>query len=167
MSQVIVGTGLPEAVHSKLTSVPFLTTIFPSSGLGLILGGTEKFKKWRKRLITRFSWKRAGNTTLRYLNFFTIVCASVLLLLLKNLKDHNTLSFHFFCCGTKRLKCFPRDVLLQGQRKLLLACNCRHNDHLYCKSVWFRKIRVWLEIVSRFNLNCQSGFYISTFSLLF
>ena len=101
LSQVIVGTGLPEAVHSKLTSVPFLTTIFPSSGLGLILGGTEKFEKFEKRLIfqeinawlylispgfhkiTRFSWKRAGNTTLRYLNFFTIVCASVLLLLLK------------------------------------------------------------------------------------
>ena len=89
LSQVIVGTGLPEAVHSKLTSVPFLTTIFPSSGLGLILGGTEKFEKWRKKVIifqrinawlylispgfhkiTRFSWKKAGRTTLRYLNFF-------------------------------------------------------------------------------------------------
>ena len=118
MSQVIVGTGLPEAVHSKLTSVPFLTTIFPSSGLGLILGGTEKFEKWRKKNF----WKKAASAKKT-----------------SKITSHNTLSFHFFCCGTKRLKCFPRDVLLQGQRKLLLACNCRHNDHLYCKSVWFRK----------------------------
>ena len=41
---VMVGTGLPDALHSKATSVPFLTTMFPSSGLGLTLGGTKK--KW-------------------------------------------------------------------------------------------------------------------------
>ena len=38
---VMVGTGLPDALHSKATSVPFLTTMFPSSGLGLTLGGTK------------------------------------------------------------------------------------------------------------------------------
>ena len=40
--QTISGTGFPEAEHSKVTSVPFLTTMLPSSGLGLTLGGTEK-----------------------------------------------------------------------------------------------------------------------------
>ena len=40
--QAISGTGFPEAEHSKVTSVPFLTTMLPSSGLGLTLGGTEK-----------------------------------------------------------------------------------------------------------------------------
>ena len=45
LSQVMVGTGFPDAVHSKLTSVPFLTTMFPSSGFGLILGGTGKFER--------------------------------------------------------------------------------------------------------------------------
>ena len=39
--QVTFGTGLPEAEHSSVTSVPFLTTIFPSSGLARTLGGTE------------------------------------------------------------------------------------------------------------------------------
>ena len=39
--QVTFGTGLPEAEHSNVTSVPFLTTIFPSSGLARTLGGTE------------------------------------------------------------------------------------------------------------------------------
>ena len=37
----MVGTGLPEALHSKVTSVPFFTTILPSAGLGLTRGGTE------------------------------------------------------------------------------------------------------------------------------
>ena len=112
LSQVIVGTGLPEAVHSKLTSVPFLTTIFPSSGLGLILGGTEKFKKWRKRLITRFSWKRAGNTTLRYLNFFTIVCASVLLLLLKKPQRSQHPFFPLFLLWDETTQMFPKGCLI-------------------------------------------------------
>lgn len=41
----MTGTGLPEAEHSRVTSVPFLTTMFPSSGLGLTLGGTVNEKR--------------------------------------------------------------------------------------------------------------------------
>lgn len=40
----MTGTGLPEAEHSRVTSVPFLTTMLPSSGLGLTLGGTANEK---------------------------------------------------------------------------------------------------------------------------
>ena len=36
-----VGTGFPDAEHSKVTSVPFLTTILPSSGFARTLGGTD------------------------------------------------------------------------------------------------------------------------------
>ena len=39
--QVIFGTGLPEASHSRLTSVPFFTTMLPSAGRGFTRGGTE------------------------------------------------------------------------------------------------------------------------------
>ena len=43
---VTVGTGFPEAWHSKVTAVPFFTTMLPSAGFDLTLGGTaEKGKK--------------------------------------------------------------------------------------------------------------------------
>ena len=38
--QVTVGTGFPEAEHSNVTGVPFLTTMLPSSGFARTLGGT-------------------------------------------------------------------------------------------------------------------------------
>ena len=40
--QVMRGTGFPEAEHSSVTSVPFLTTMLPSSGRGFTRGGTAK-----------------------------------------------------------------------------------------------------------------------------
>ena len=42
LSQVMVGTGFPEALHSSLTRKPFFTTMLPSSGTELTRGGTEK-----------------------------------------------------------------------------------------------------------------------------
>lgn len=39
--QVTVGTGFPEAEHSRVISLPFLTTMFPSLGLARTLGGTK------------------------------------------------------------------------------------------------------------------------------
>jgi hypothetical protein len=39
--QVMVGTGLPEALHSKVTEPPLRTVIEPVEGWLRIVGGTE------------------------------------------------------------------------------------------------------------------------------
>ena len=41
--QVTFGTGFPDAEHSRVTSVPFFTTMLPSSGLARTLGGTVEY----------------------------------------------------------------------------------------------------------------------------
>lgn len=45
--QCIVGTGLPEALHSKVTVPPFLAVNCPVEGDVLILGGTKTDNKSR------------------------------------------------------------------------------------------------------------------------
>ena len=39
---VTFGTGFPDAMHSSITSTPFLITILPSAGFDRTRGGTEK-----------------------------------------------------------------------------------------------------------------------------
>jgi hypothetical protein len=48
LDHVTMGTGLPDAEHSSVISVPFLTTMLPSSGVGRTRGGTgRESTRWR------------------------------------------------------------------------------------------------------------------------